>query len=245
VRHSSPNKRNADILLKEEVEMVKKANATKCVVSLVFLVILSSPLAHATVLRRLSLDELVSHADTIVVGKCEKTETVWLARKIYTIATVHVSKSVKGKVDPNSTIKVYVLGGRVRKPMPVKMHVPGAAKVAPSEEMLLFLKPGGVKKRHHRFVGMSQGKIPIRTDPKTGRKKISYRQLIKGVRWVGRDGKPFKPDTPPKPIQPGGFEGFLGRIKQIMSEQEAKAKKAAAQNNQQEDAQQNKEGGAK
>ena len=205
---------------------------------------LCTTLCTATTLRKLSLDDLVGHADTIVIGKCEKVETIWLHRRIYTIATVRVSESVKGKVDPNSTIKVYMLGGRVRKPMPVKMHVPGAAKVTPNEEMLLFLKPGGIKKRHHRFVGMTQGKIPIRKDPKTGRKRICYPKLIKGVNWVDRDGKPFEPDVPAKPIEPGDFEGFLKRIRQIMAEQEAKAKKAAEQKSQQEDAPQ-KKGGAK
>jgi len=31
--------------------------------------------SRATTLRKLSLEELVAHSDTIVVGRCEKTET--------------------------------------------------------------------------------------------------------------------------------------------------------------------------
>lgn len=123
---------------------------------LVVLAALSTPISHGTVLRKLSLDELVSHADTIVVGTCEKTEAIWLDRKIYTVATIRIGRSVKGRAAADNIIRVYILGGRVRKPMPVKMHVPGAAKVVQGEEMLLFLKSRG-SKGQHRFVGMARG----------------------------------------------------------------------------------------
>ena len=123
---------------------------------LVVLAALSTPISHGTVLRKLSLDELVSHADTIVVGTCEKT-----------VATIRIGRSVKGRAaeaiwldrkiyTADNIIRVYILGGRVRKPMPVKMHVPGAAKVVQGEEMLLFLKSRG-SKGQHRFVGMARG----------------------------------------------------------------------------------------
>ncbi len=191
--------------------------------------VLGTSLSHATVLRKLSLDELVAYADTIMVGKCEKTETVWLARKIYTIATICVSQHVRGKAAVGSTIKVYILGGRVKKPIPVKMHVPGAAKVAQGEEMLLFLKAGGIKKQYHRFVGMTQGKIPVKTDPRTGEKFIHYGEPIKGVKFVDEQGKPLAQGGRPEPAKPGSLEAFLGRVKQIMADQEAKAKKAAQQ----------------
>ncbi|MHC4477352.1 MAG: hypothetical protein ACYTEL_17025 [Planctomycetota bacterium] len=200
---------------------------------------------RATTLRKLSLGDLVAHADTIVVGKCEKAQTIWLARKVYTLATVRVSRPVKGKADPNSTIKVYILGGRVRKPMPIKMHVPGAAKVAQGEEMLLFLRATGPRNRHHRFVGMTQGKIPIKTDPKTGKRNISYPERIKGVRWVDRDRRPVDPGPRAEPAEEGGFEGFLGRLKQIMADQEAEAKKAAQQEGRSKNAPPKQKGGAK
>jgi len=211
--------------------------------AVVIAAVLVSSVSQATTLRKLSVEDLVAHADTVVVGKCEKVETVWLARKIYTIATIRVSESVKGKVDPNNTIKVYMLGGRVRKPMPVKMHVPGAAKVAKGEEMLLFLKAGGPKKEHHRFVGMTQGRIPIKTDPNTGRKDICYAEAIKGVRMVDREGRLLAPGVGLEAADEGTLQGFLGRIKQIMAQQEAE--KAAQQKDLPKDAAGKQKGGAK
>ena len=207
--------------------------------------ILNTSLSRGTVLRKLYLDELVSHADTIVVGTCEKTEAIWLDRKIYTVTTVRVSRPIKGKAAVDSGVKLYIPGGRVRRPMPVKMHVPGAAKVVQGEEMVLFLKVGRIKKQQHRFVGMAQGKITIKIDDKSGKKLIRYDEHIKGVKMVDRQGKLLSSSARPESTKQGNLEDFLSKVKQIMAEQKAKAKKAAEQKNLSENGKQNKKGGVK
>jgi len=206
---------------------------------------LNTPTSRGTVLRKLSLDELVSHADAIVVGTCEKTEAIWLDRKIYTVATVGVSRSIKGKEAVDRGLELYVPGGCVRRPMPVKMHVPGAATMVQGEEMLLFVKAGSIKKQQHRFVGMTQGKIPIKIDAKTGEKVIRCGGPVKGVKMVNRQGKLLTLGARPESTEEGNLEDFLSKVEQIIAEQKAKAKKAAGQKSQPKNGTQNEKGGVK
>lgn len=185
--------------------------------------------SHATTLRKLSLHELVASSDAIVVGQCEKSETVWLQKTIYTIATIRISQSAKGEDAPGTAIQVYTLGGSVKEPLPVKLLVPGAETIAVGEETLLFLEKFGDKRQFHRVVGMTQGKLPIVTDPKTGKKSVGMGQLIKGVKWVDRDGKPVEPRAQgarEETDEGDSLDGFLGRIHKIKAHQEAKAKNA-------------------
>lgn len=212
-----------------------------CLVTAVF----GTSFSYATTLQKFSLDDLVAHADTIIVGRCEKTENIWLDRKIYTIATIRVSQSVKGKASADNSIKVCIPGGRVDKPIPVKLHVPGAAKVVQGEEMVLFLKARGIKKQQHRFVGMSQGKIPIKIDAKTSEKLVRYGGIIKGVKMVDRQGKLLSSRAQMESTKQGSLKDFLSNIKQIINEQDAKAKEATEQNSHSENSKQNEKGGVK
>jgi len=133
-----------------------------------------------------------------------------------------VGQLVKGKVETGGAIKVYILGGRVKEPIPIKMHVPGAPKVGQGEEMVLFLESRGGKKPYHRFVGMRQGRVPVFTDPKTGEKHVRYGERIKGVRMVDRDGKPLPPNAQLGPAKAGSLDGFVGRVHQIIATQAAR-----------------------
>jgi hypothetical protein len=189
----------------------------------IFLLLIFTDVLYGSILRKLSLEEIISNSDLIIVGKCEKTETVWLDKKIYTIATIVVNQSVKGKAVIGDKIQVYILGGRVKEPVPVKMQVPGAATIEKEEEMILFLESRGDKKQFHYPVGMAQGKISISTDPKTGEKIVHYAEPIKGVKWVDSKGQPLSPSKPgaiSEPAKEGSLEGFIGRIQKIMTEQE-------------------------
>jgi len=178
---------------------------------------------EATTIRKLSLDELISNADDIVVGKCEKKETAWIEKRIFTIATIAVSQCAKGQTAGGQKIQVYTLGGSVKEPLPVTMHVPGAETISVGEEMLLFLERFGDRKQFRRVVGMSQGKLPVADDPMTKEKTVGFDLPVKGVRWVDKGGKAVTPDTPnaqEEMTPPGSLGGFLGRIHKIKQEQE-------------------------
>ena len=184
----------------------------------------SSP-SHASTLRRLSIEELVSYSDSIIVGRCEKTEAVWLGKRIYTIATVRVRQAAKGPHAPGNVIQVHILGGSVTQPLPVKMLVPGAETMTAGEEMLLFLEKFGDKRQFYRVVGMAQGKLSVSTDRKTGQKSVGFRLPIKGVKWVDHDGKVVEPGAEgahEEAAEAGSLDGFLGRIHKIKVEQETR-----------------------
>jgi hypothetical protein len=208
--------------------MIESLLKRTALVTLATLALLIGLPIHATTLRKLSLNELVEHADSIVVGKCEKVESVWLEKKIYTIANIRVSHSAKGQTVTDDTIQLYELGGTVEKPLPVKMLVTGAATLVQHEEALFFLEKFGNKKQFSRLVGMAQGKVLVTADGKTGKKQVHYGEPIKGVQWVDRNGKAVAPGAAAareEPAEPGSLEGFLGRIHKIKTEQETAAKK--------------------
>jgi hypothetical protein len=192
--------------------------------TLIVITVVAPGAATGTTLRRLSLEELVRHSDIIGVGICEKTRSVWLEKKVYTIATIRVTQSIKGQVQANGTLEVYLLGGQVSQPMPINMHVTGEAQVAVNEEMVLFLEGHGRDKRYLRFVGMAQGKIPVLKDPKTGGKTAAFGEPIKGVHMVDAQGKPVDPKADSEPPKHGSLEGFLGHLQKIMREQAAAVK---------------------
>jgi hypothetical protein len=136
----------------------------------------------------------------------------------------------------------------MKEPIPVKMHVPGAAKIAKGEEVVLFLESRGDKMQYRRLVGMAQGKIPISTDAKTGEKFVHYAEPIKGIKWVDQNGKPIDPskvEARAEPAKEGSLEGFLGRIQQIVSKQEAAAKAPSNQKTPPDDARKGEKGGLK
>jgi hypothetical protein len=218
--------------------------AGKRIHSLVVLLALLNLLFHvsdtkATTLKKLSLEELASHADTIVIGTCEKVESVWRAKKIYTIATIRVREPMQGEEIVGQEIPVYILGGRVKKPLPIKMHVPGAAKIAPAEEMILFLKKQDSKAKtkttrkepqtekdpssYFRIVGMAQGKIPIITNPKTKEKTVHYGQAIKGVKFVDEDNPPNQSGKFSPSSKRDSLAGFKAGLKKIMEKQAKQA----------------------
>lgn len=184
---------------------------------------LSSP-SSATTLRKLSVEELVSTSSSIIVGRCEKTETLWSDKRIYTIATIRVSQSAKGTDAPGHVIEVRTLGGAVTQPLPVKMLVPGAEVLSVGEDMLLFLEKFGDQRQFNRVVGMAQGKLAISTDPKSGRKSVGIGVPVKGVKWVDPVGKALAPNTADEDAaETDSLERFLGRVQRIQAVQNAKA----------------------
>ena len=160
--------------------------------------------ASATTLRKLSLDDLVAKADSIIVGECVNTRAVWLGRRIYTIATMRVDQSLKGSERVGNKVEVFTLGGRVKKPIPVKMHAPGLPRFERNEEVMVFLKrreTSGAKGPGDNgpfvVIGGIQGKFTIQKDAKTGEKRLRRPLAGKGpLRKVLPEG-PAKEDRKP------------------------------------------------
>jgi hypothetical protein len=115
--------------------------------------------AQASLLRAMSVAELVSHSDTIVVGTVVAVHAAWDAqhRKILSTIEVEVQESWKGPASDSHRVTIVQPGGSVGE---IEMTVQGMPSFAVGESSLVFLRG------QHRFqvVGMSQGKRSLAWD---------------------------------------------------------------------------------
>jgi hypothetical protein len=152
--------------------------------------------ANATMVQKLSEEDLVDQAQAIFLGRC-----------IYTYITISPQTTLKGDIAPQE-ITIRQLGGEVGG---IGMHVEGASIFEEGEEALLFLKTG--RKGFHRVLGLNQGKFSIETDEASGRrilvhKKVKFTRrgdgrIEKKILTLGSDRKLFLDD-------------FLNRIESIL-----------------------------
>jgi hypothetical protein len=111
----------------------------------------------------LSLEDMVSQSDVIVIGNCTETKSVWVDRALVTMATVSVTESLKG--DGITTLNVALPGGiDANRKIPIAMTYPGAPQMQPGENVFLFLTSSGEVAGSYNVAGFSQGKFSIATD---------------------------------------------------------------------------------
>lgn len=127
--------------------------------SICFLIIISILIAlplGATTVQRLNLDDLVSKAETIVVGRVVDSHASWTkdGKLILTQTTVAVQEQLKG--NPAKTITVTTVGGQVGKTI---LHVSGMAAFQQDETAVIFLERSGA---YSTVLGLSQGKFSVR-----------------------------------------------------------------------------------
>lgn len=132
------------------------------------LLLLSSN-ASATVVRPLSLADLVSRSDRIAIVRVSSQKAEWTADRsaIYTKILVTVVQPVKGGMARGQRLTILREGGEVGE---VGMLVEGAPRFADGEEALVFLEQRG---QSTWTVGMAQGKLGVRS--------------AGGKRWVAPD----------------------------------------------------------
>jgi hypothetical protein len=115
--------------------------------------------AMATIVKSLSLEDMVKEADVIVQGTVVQRTMSWNDERtrIYTVTDVRVADVLKGPVHAGETIHVRQLGGTVDG---ISQSIPGNAKLSPNEEVVLFLDRDEQKPLHY-IVGMAQGKFTV------------------------------------------------------------------------------------
>jgi hypothetical protein len=116
------------------------------------------------VATHLSNTDLATQAELIVIGECIGVTTVWIDRNLYTLATINVREVLKGY----QTVQVTVAlpgGVDANRRIPVAMTYPGAAQIAPNEEVFLFLVGANEEVAgSYAIVGHAQGKLSIVPD---------------------------------------------------------------------------------
>lgn len=111
----------------------------------------------------LSLEDMVNQSDVIAIGSCVDTKSVWVDGSLVTLATVSITESLKGT--ETSNITVALPGGiDMNREVPVSMTYPGAPRLTPGEDTLLFLTGASEVAGSYQVTGFSQGKFSIVTD---------------------------------------------------------------------------------
>jgi hypothetical protein len=110
--------------------------------------------AHATLVRRLGLDEMGRAATLIVEGHVRTTDVVERGDRVYTEAQLEVSACWKGLCP--ATLTVRQLGGEVAGR---GMAVEGAAELRAGADVVLFLRPR--RDGAYAPVGLAQGAYTV------------------------------------------------------------------------------------
>ena len=117
-----------------------------------------APLANATIIVPMSIEEMVVEAAAIVQGKVLARQSAWDAqhRRIYTFTEIQVVDRMFGQMPER--IVVRTLGGAVGE---VGMRVSGTPEFADGEDVVLFLRADPLERQHFQVIGMSQGKYRL------------------------------------------------------------------------------------
>lgn len=112
--------------------------------------------AQATTLKRATLQDLISSADHIFVGRVVAAESRWVGKKILTSSSIAVSQVLKGA--PGQSFTLTTLGGRVGA---IAQTVPSSPQLLAGQEVLIFAgRAGG----HNLIVYMNQGLFDVVTE---------------------------------------------------------------------------------
>jgi len=136
-----------------------------CVLSLLPL-LLVPPGLPATTLARLTLDQMAAGSPAVARVRCVRTESLWKNGSIWTVATLQVVESVKGKLP--AEISVQLPGGRVGH---LTARVDGSPKFTHGEEAILFLAPAGAG--GFTVSGWAEGTFRIGRDARTGEETVT------------------------------------------------------------------------
>jgi hypothetical protein len=120
-----------------------------------FLVLAFWDSVHATTVRRLSFDDLVTKAEVIVSGQVIDSRTYRTSdgKLILTSYTVQVGEAIKGKTP--ATVTVTTVGGKLGNTV---LRVSGMPQFQTGENTVLFLERTGA---YTTVVGLNQGKFNI------------------------------------------------------------------------------------
>ena len=121
------------------------------------MLIVACPVARATVLQRLYLDDMVGKSAVVVHATVISSRAEWNASQssIWTVYTVRAHRYLKGFL--GETFEFREPGGTVGN---VGMYVAGAPKFLADEEVVLFLWTDGRSARY-QCIGLEQGALRV------------------------------------------------------------------------------------
>ena len=123
------------------------------------------PIAGATTIANLSVEQKTDASDLVVRGTVESVEAIYDEHgHIVTRADVRVTEVLKGDAEVGDYVKVESAGGTIDG---ITMMVPAAARYSEGEDAFLFLSEHSDGETYGT-VAMEAGKYTVRPDPLTG-----------------------------------------------------------------------------
>ena len=150
--------------------------------ALAILLLVMAPVAGATVLLALEVEDLAVMAPVVLVGKVNAVESGWNPdrTRIHTRVLITPIEVLKGPAELG-TVKVKFLGGKAGDTV---ASLPGAPRFEVGEKVLVFLEPRK-DKDGYLPVGFYQGKFKVFTDPDTKQEMLLRDGPDLGVKLVG------------------------------------------------------------
>jgi hypothetical protein len=124
------------------------------------------PVAQATTLARLSLDQLAAGSTAVARVRCARSESRWENGSIWTVAALEVVETMKGNLPGQITVRLP--GGRVGH---LTATVDGTPKFAAGDEAIVFLQPS--RAGGFTVAGWVEGTFRILHNPRTGGESVT------------------------------------------------------------------------
>jgi hypothetical protein len=122
--------------------------------------LVASP-ANGSIVQGLELEELVAHADRIVLGRVLFSESFRRpGGQFGTWHRIEIERDIGGNAADEREIIIETLGGRVGD---LAMHVEGEPSFSIGERVIVFMRDGGPYTAF-RPVGMGQGVMRVRSE---------------------------------------------------------------------------------
>ena len=119
--------------------------------------------ADTTLATSLSIDQMIDRSDLIAIGSCVDTKSEWVDRTLVTLSTISVAETLKGA--ELGAITVALPGGiDANRKFPIAVTYPGAPRITPGEDVVLFLTASAENSGSYTVTGFSQGKFSIVKD---------------------------------------------------------------------------------
>lgn len=122
--------------------------------------------AHATTLRRMTLEEMTASASAVARVRCTGNEVLAERGEIWTLTSFETVEVLKGA--PPAQLRVRLIGGRLGS---LKSTVDGVPRFREGEEVILFLEPAA--SGEWTVVSWVQGTFRVRRDAATGREGVT------------------------------------------------------------------------
>lgn len=112
-------------------------------------------ICHATTIQRLTIEDLVKKAESIVQGTVRRSRTEWSSngKIILTTYTIDVEETIKGK--PGRSIELTTVGGQVGD---ITLYVAGMPAFQTGERAIVFVERSG---SWSTISGLGQGKFTV------------------------------------------------------------------------------------